>query len=102
MNDRERIEAEIRELLSADLDAVTLSNRLFQQETGLFVRLGTTAEQRRVIVQSELWKASQARVRELEARDLERFREVVGNVEVHRPAGTYTLRLGVPESLPRK
>ena len=102
MTDREQIEAEIRAVLLADLDAVTLSNRLYAQGTGLFVRLGDTPEERRRIVQSDLWKTAQARVRELERRDLERFREVVRKVEEHRPAGTFTLQLGVPQPVPAK
>lgn len=98
MTERETIEHEIRELLTADLDAVTLSNRLFQQGTGLFGRLGTTPEERRAIVQSELWKSAEQRLRDLEARDLERFREVERKVEEHRPAGTYVLRLESAET----
>jgi hypothetical protein len=93
VNEREELERQIRELLTADLDAVTLSNKLFQQGTGLFVRLGRTEEERRGLVRSELWSLCQARLRELEKRDLERFREVVKEVEKHRPPGSYVLRL---------
>ena len=102
MDERDQIETEIRGLLTADLDAVTLSNRLYQQGTGLFVRLGTTPEERQAIVQSALWKEAQTRVRELEARDLARFREVAQKVEEHHPAGTYTLKLGPRESQPSR
>jgi hypothetical protein len=93
VNEREDLERQIRDLLAADLDSVTLNNRLFQPETGLFVRLGQTAEQRRELVKSELWAQAKARLRELEARDLEHFREVVQTVEQHRPTGDYLLRL---------
>jgi hypothetical protein len=93
VNERDAIEAQIRELLSADLDSVTLSNKLFQQGSGLFGRLGKTEEERRTIVKSELWQLAQGRLRELEKRDLERFREVVKAVEQHRPPGSYVLRL---------
>lgn len=93
MTEREELERQIRELLAADLDSVTLSNKLFQQGVGLFVRLGKTEEERRALVKSELWTLCQSRLRELEQRDLERFREVVKEVEKHRPPGSYVLRL---------
>jgi hypothetical protein len=93
VNEREEIENEIRELLKADLDSVTLSNKLFQQGTGLFARLGQTEEQRRELVKSDLWKSARARLRELENRDLDQFREVVKEVEKHRPPGSYMLQM---------
>ena len=93
MNEREELERQVRELLTADLDYVTLTNHLFRQETGLFARLGRTEEQRRALVKSELWVLAQARRHELEKRDLERFREVVQAVEKHREPGSYVLRL---------
>jgi hypothetical protein len=76
MNDRERLEQEIRDLLTADLSSVEFSNRVFGQFHGLFPRLGPTEAERRVIVQSELWKQAQDRVRELERQELERRRPV--------------------------
>ncbi len=93
MNEREELERQIRELLTADLDCVSLSNRLFQQGVGLFSRLGTTEVDRRELVESELWAMAQARMHELESRDLDRFREVVRTVQQHHPAGGYALRL---------
>jgi hypothetical protein len=76
MTDRERIEREIRDYLAALVDSVTFSNHLFQQETGLFAKLGPTLEDRKAVVQSEIWKLAQARLRELERIDLKRFRSV--------------------------
>jgi hypothetical protein len=49
MNEKEELERQIRELLTADLDSITFSNRLFQQGRGLFALLGQTEEQRREI-----------------------------------------------------
>src|SRR5439155_19717083 len=89
VDEREQIEQQIRALLTADLDAVTYSNRLFQQGTGLFARLGLTEEERRALVKTELFRAAHARLRELEKRDLERFREVVKQVEQFRAPGSY-------------
>ncbi len=93
MNEKERIEAEIRELLKVDSDAVTLSNKLYGQGTGLFVVLARTIDDRKQVVESDLWKVARSRLRELEERDLIRFREVVQKVEEHRAPGTYVLRL---------
>lgn len=93
MDEREQIERQIRELLTADLDAVTYSNRLFQQGTGLFARLGRTLEERRAIIQTDLFRTAHGRLRELEKRDLERFRGVVKQVEEFRAPGSYVLRL---------
>ena len=93
MSEREEVEQQIRELLTADLDSVTLSNKLFQQGTGLFGILGKTEQERRELVRSDLFKMAQARLRELERRDLERFREVVKAVEQHRTPGSFLLQL---------
>jgi hypothetical protein len=81
MNEREELESRIRELLTADIDSITLSNRLFQQGSGLFALLGQTEEQRREVVRSELWKLARERLHELERRDIDRFREVKKVVE---------------------
>jgi hypothetical protein len=97
MNEQEELERQIRELLTVDIDSIALSNRLFQQGTGLFARLGQTEEQRKEIVRSELWKLARERLNELERRDLERFREVVKVVEHHQPPGSYFLRLEAAE-----
>ena len=69
MSDREPIEAEIRHLLATETRTTVLSNSLFQQGTGLFGRLAATEEERRAITRSELFRAAQARVRELQYRD---------------------------------
>jgi hypothetical protein len=74
MSDREQLEQEIRDLLTADLSSVEFSNRVFGQFYGLFPRLGPTEADRRAIVQTDLWKQAQNRLRELERREIERRR----------------------------
>jgi hypothetical protein len=74
MSDHERIESEIHSLLTADMTSTEFSNRVFGQFHGLFPQLGTTEADRRLIVQSDLWKRAKARLRDLEKRDLERLR----------------------------
>lgn len=76
MNDRDELEGRIRALLTADLSSTEFSNRVFGQFHGLFPRLGPTPEERKRIVGSELWKAAQARLRELEQRDFARLRKL--------------------------
>ena len=98
MADKVEVERQIRELLTVDMDAVTFSNTMFEQGKGLFVQLADTREERQELVKGELWKQLKARLRELEARDLERFREVVKAVEQHHPPGSYVLRLEAAQS----
>lgn len=74
MTDREQLEQEIRDLLTADLSSIEFSNRVFGQFHGLFPRLGPTEADRRAIIQSELWKQAQTRLRELERQEIERRR----------------------------
>jgi len=93
MNEKERIEGEIRDLLTVDTDSVTLSNKLYGQGIGLFVQLATSIDDRKQVVESELWKVARARLRVLEDRDVDRFRAVVQKVEEHRAPGSYVLRL---------
>ena len=77
MKSREDIEREINDLLSADLTSTEFSNRVFGQFHGLFPRLGTTPDERKRIIGTDLWKAAQARLRELEQRDFARLRKLV-------------------------
>ncbi len=74
MSEREQIEQEIRDLLSAELSSGEFSNRVFGQFHGLFPRLGPAVADRRAIVGTELWKRAKARLRELERLELERLR----------------------------
>jgi hypothetical protein len=53
MTAKEQIETEIRELLATETRTTVLSNRLFQQGTGLFAQLATTEDERRALVQTE-------------------------------------------------
>ena len=99
MTERDQIEQQIRSLIAADMDSTTFSNLLYQQGTGLFARLGPTIEERRAIIQTDLWKEAQQRLRELEARDVVRFREVVKKVEEYREPGSFVLKL---EPVPSK
>lgn len=93
MTEREQIEAEIRATLSAEMDAVTLSNRLFGQFTGLFPRLGKLVGDRQTIVHSELWREAQTKLRELERLESEVLREVAELIRRRLPHARYRVRL---------
>jgi hypothetical protein len=65
MTDRERIEAQIRQVITAEGSAATLSEKLFSP-TGLFGVLAPTEAERHEIVRSELFRKAQTRFRELQ------------------------------------
>lgn len=75
---REQIEAEIRCLLKTEERTTVLSNKLFQQGTGLFAQLATTEDERRALVRSELFRTAQARVRALQYRDADALNALLG------------------------
>jgi hypothetical protein len=70
----EEIEQEIRRAIETENDAVTLSNRLFSQDHGLFPLLGATEADRRRIVSSPLFREAQQRIRDLEYAEVEFIR----------------------------
>ena len=81
MNDRDQIETEIRHLLATETRTTVLSNRLFQQGTGLFPRLAATEVEWREVVGSELFRTAQKRVRDLQYRDAASLREAARTAE---------------------
>ena len=76
MGEHDSLERQIEQLLIAELTSTEFSNRVFGQFHGLFPRLGTTLVERERIIASDLWKAAQARLRELERRDFARHRKL--------------------------
>ncbi|MBN9120896.1 MAG: hypothetical protein J0I06_17385 [Planctomycetes bacterium] len=96
MTEREQIEAEIRQLLATETRTTVLSNKLFQQGTGLFGKLAVTEDERRALVRSELFREAQARVRELQYRDADALREAVKVLNEQLPDTDVRLSLDVP------
>lgn len=76
MTDKEKIEEAIRLVLASDLDAVSMSNKLFSQN-GLFNLLGPTEEERRVIIQTRLFQEAQQYISELQRLEREAFAKAV-------------------------
>jgi hypothetical protein len=66
------LEQQIRDLLAVETRATSLSDKLFSP-TGLFSRLAQSQEERRVLVQSPLFKEAQKRFRELQYQEAEAF-----------------------------
>jgi len=96
MPDREQIEAEIRHLLATETRTTVLSNKLFQQGTGLFGRLWATEEEKRAVIESELFRTAMARVRELQYRDAAALSEAVKVLQERLPDTDIRLTLDSP------
>jgi hypothetical protein len=94
--ERERIETEIRDLLATETRTTVLSNKLFQQGTGLFARLAATEDERRALVQTELFRTAQNRVRDLQYRDAEALREAVKVLQERLPHTELRVTLDAP------
>ena len=92
MTDRERIEQEIRDVLERESQAIPLSERLFSPE-GLFSRLASTEEERRLLVQSPLFKQAQRRFSALQRVEAERFAQLAEHMKTALPEVDYVLKL---------
>jgi hypothetical protein len=96
MSDREQIEAEIRHLLATETRTTVLSNKLFQQGTGLFGRLWSTEEEKQAVIGSELFRTAMARVRELQYRDAAALSEAAKVLQERLPGTDLRLTLDSP------
>lgn len=74
MSNRQTVQSEIRQLLATETRTTVLSNKLFQQGTGLFARLWSTEEEKRAVMESDLFREAMDRVRDLQYRDAEALR----------------------------
>jgi hypothetical protein len=93
---REEVEAEIRHLLATETRTVVLSNKLFQQGTGLFKQLWTTEDEKRAVMESELFRHALDRVRELQYRDAAALREASKMLSEKFPDTEFRLTLDAP------
>jgi|GEM_PF-6561739 len=96
MTRREQIEAEIWELLTTETRTAVLRNKLFQEEIGLFAQLGVVEEGFQELVNTELYRTAQARLRELDHRDAETFRETHHIAQEQLPDTDLRLNLDFP------
>lgn len=93
---REEIEAEIRHLLATETRTTVLSNKLFQQGTGLFRGLWSTQEEKLAVMGTDLFREAMARVRELQYRDADALREATRVLSEKFPGTDLRMTLDAP------
>jgi hypothetical protein len=96
MTDRAAVEQEIRRLLATETRTTVLSNALFQQGTGLFWKIATTEAERRVLVDTPLFKDAQARVRDLQYRDADILSRATAVLRAEVPEADVRVSIGAP------
>jgi hypothetical protein len=92
MTQREQIEEQIREVLATETRAIPFSNKLFSQG-GLFSQLATTIEERRALVQSDLFKEANRRLSVLQQQEATVFAQAVEQVRDALSASGYRLKM---------
>lgn len=92
MIQREQIEQQIREVLATETRAVSFSNRLFSQG-GLFSQLATTTEERRALVQTDLFREANRRLSVLQQQEAAVFVQAVEQVRNGLPDSGYRLKM---------
>ncbi len=80
MSVREVVEKAIRQVLVAETEAVSLSNKLFSPD-GLFNRLAQTDAERRAVAESRLFKQAQKRLSYLKQKEGAEFSLFARNAE---------------------
>jgi hypothetical protein len=97
MTEHEQVEQQIRDVLAAETHAIPLSNKLFSPD-GLFNRLATTEEARRVVAQSDLFKEAMRRLTELQKKESAEFARAVQQAEAVVPGEGYLFKIERAES----
>ncbi len=92
MTKRDEIERRIRDVLANETHAMPLSNKLFTPE-GLFSEIAGTEEERRVLVQSPLFRQALRRLHELENKEGAAFSAAIRQAESLIPEGGCVFKL---------
>lgn len=92
MTQREQVEQQIREILATETRAVPFSNKLFSQG-GLFSQLAATIEERRALVQTDLFKEANQRLSVLQQQEATVFMQAVEGVRNALPGSGYRLKM---------
>jgi hypothetical protein len=92
VTERERVEQEIREILATEASAISLSKKLFSPD-GLFSKLAGTKDERREVVQTDLFKEAQRRLTILQKREAAAFSRAVQQFQDALPDGSYRLKM---------
>lgn len=89
---RQQVEQQILVVLAEEKTAVGISDKLFTPN-GLFSRLASNEEERRVLVKTPLFQKAQQRFRELQFKEAEEFRQAVSNIQGTELAQHYALKV---------
>src|SRR5262245_46898875 len=92
MTERERTEAQIRDVLAGVTGAAELSDKLFGP-AGLFNALAPTEPARRAVVKTDLFRQAQARFRELQHAEAAAFARAVEQAGAALPQGGHRIKL---------
>lgn len=92
MTERERVEQQILEILATEMSAIPLSRKLFSPD-GLFSKLARTKEERRELVQTDLFKKAQRRLTMLQQEEATAFTRTVQQLHDALPDGSYRLKM---------
>ena len=75
-----KIEEEILRVLSEEKTAMGVSDKLFTPD-GLFSHLASNEDERRIMVNSHLFKLAQKRFRELQFKEADEFQRALSNMK---------------------
>ena len=92
MTNREQIERQIHKILTSEMSAATLSEKLFSP-SGLFNALAPTEPERRALVRSELFVLAQMRFRILLEAEAAEFSRAIEEAEAAFPGGQHRLKV---------
>jgi hypothetical protein len=92
MSERAEIEQQIREVLATEGRAIPLSGKLFSP-SGLFSKLASSEEERRLLVQTELFKEAQRRLSLLQKQEAAEFARAVQQAQAALPDSGYRLKM---------
>ncbi len=73
------LEQEIRTVIATEPNAMRLSERIFAHD-GLFAKLATTQEERKLLIASPLYRQAQDRFHELQSKELATFRAKIADL----------------------
>jgi hypothetical protein len=92
VTDRQRVEAQVREVLATETSAASLSDKLFSP-TGLFNTLAPTESERRAVVGTDLFRQAQTRFRELQQTEAAAFARAVEQADATFPSGGHRIKV---------
>jgi hypothetical protein len=86
------VEQQIHEVLATEVGAISLSRKLFSPD-GLFSKLARTKDERRELVQTDLFKEAQHRLTMLQREEATAFTRTAQQLQDALPDGGYRLKM---------